>query len=68
MTTARRRKGVDFLDKQGLLDLDIDEETANKLLRASQLTGHDDRPVIEAERLLDLLSGAQPGRRLLTAS
>lgn len=47
---------MDFFDLDALLALDIDRDTAAALLAASPLTGHDDRPAIEAEHLPELLT------------
>lgn len=47
---------MDYLDYHALLALDIDADTARRLLAASPLTGHDGRPVIEAERLPELFA------------
>jgi hypothetical protein len=44
-----------FLDREALLNLDIDRELADRLLAASALTGHGGRRVVEGERLEDLL-------------
>jgi hypothetical protein len=44
----------DYLDRDALLDLDLDPSTVDKLLRATELSGHNG-PIIEAERLPDLL-------------
>jgi hypothetical protein len=46
----------DYLDRDALLALDLDPATVDRLLRDSPLTGHDGRPVVEAERLADLLA------------
>jgi hypothetical protein len=45
----------DYLDRDALLDFDIDPATVERLLRDSPLTGHGGRPVVEEERLDDLL-------------
>jgi hypothetical protein len=44
-----------YLDRDGLLALDIDPADVDRLLRNTPLTGHDGRPVVEAERLPELL-------------
>jgi hypothetical protein len=46
----------DYYDRDALLSLDLDAQTVDRLLSASPLTGHDGRPVIEAERLADLMT------------
>ncbi len=46
---------MDYLDYDALLSLGIDPDIARRLLTTSPLTGHDGRPVIEAERLNELL-------------
>jgi hypothetical protein len=46
----------DYLNLAGLLALDLDLDTADRLLTESPLSGHDGRPVVEAERLPDLLA------------
>jgi hypothetical protein len=45
----------DYIDRDGLLSLGLDEEEADALLAASPLTGNEGRRVIEAERLPELL-------------
>ena len=45
----------DYLDRAALLALAIDPAIVDRLLRDTPLSGHDGRPVIEAERLDDLL-------------
>jgi hypothetical protein len=47
---------VDYIDLDALLTLDIDRDTAAALLERLPLTGHDGRPVIEAERLPELIA------------
>jgi hypothetical protein len=58
----------DYLDRDGLLALGLDEADADRLLRDSPLTGHGARPVVEASRLPELLAmlrlasrGSEPG-------
>jgi hypothetical protein len=53
----------DYLDRSGLLSLGFDENDADHLLRLTCLTGHDNLPVVESERLAELLEmlGAQGG-------
>jgi hypothetical protein len=46
----------DYLDREQLLALDLDLDTVDRLLAASSLSGYDGRPVVEAERLADLLA------------
>jgi hypothetical protein len=46
----------DYLDRDALLALDLDEADVDRLLRGSLLTGHGGRPVVEAEHLDDLLA------------
>jgi hypothetical protein len=56
----------DYLDRVGLLALGLDEPVVDRLCRDTPLSGHDGRPVVEAERLPDLLAvpdtggGAEP--------
>jgi hypothetical protein len=45
----------DYLDREALLALDLPEATVDRLLRDTPLSGTDGRPVIEADRLDDLL-------------
>lgn len=45
----------DYLDKDDLLALEIDEADVDRLLRNTPLTGHGRRPVVEAERLHEIL-------------
>ena len=45
----------DYLDRDGLLALGPDEADVDRLLRDSPLTGHGARPVVESNRLEDLL-------------
>jgi hypothetical protein len=45
----------DYLDRDGLLALGLAQTTVDRLLRDSPMTGHDGRPVVEADRLSDLL-------------
>jgi len=45
----------DYLDRDDLLALDLDEATVDRLLRDTPLSGEGGRPVVEAERLEDLL-------------
>ena len=45
-----------YLDRLALLALDLDEAIVNRLLEPSPDSGHDGRPVIEADRLEDLLA------------
>ena len=50
----------DYLDRELLLALDIDAATAERLLRGTPYSGHDGRPVIEADGLPDLLAQIDP--------
>jgi hypothetical protein len=52
----------DYLDRDGLLALDLSEAEADALLAASALSGHDGRRVVEAERVPDLLEALREGR------
>jgi hypothetical protein len=45
----------DYLDREGLLALGLDEADVDQLLRDTPLSGHGGRPVVEADRLDDLL-------------
>lgn len=45
----------DYFDRHGLLSLGISEAEADALLTRSQATGNQGRPIIEADRLDDLL-------------
>jgi hypothetical protein len=45
----------DYLDRDGLLSLGLDEAEADALLSGSPLTGHDGRRVVEADRVSELL-------------
>jgi hypothetical protein len=47
---------VDYLERDALLSLGVDPDTTTALLAASSLSGHDGLPVLEAERLADLLN------------
>ena len=46
---------TDYLDRDALRALDIDEAAIDRLLRSTPLSGHDGRPVVEADRLDELL-------------
>jgi hypothetical protein len=46
---------MDYIDYDALISLDIDPDTARRLLAGSPLTGHDGRRVISAEELSDRL-------------
>jgi len=46
----------DYLDRDRLINLGIEEAEVDALLTASPLTGHDGRRVAEAERLPELLA------------
>lgn len=46
---------LDYLDRDALLALGVDEADVDRLLRETPLTGHGGRPVVEAERLSELL-------------
>jgi hypothetical protein len=46
----------DYLDRDGLLALGLDETDVDRLLRDTPLSGHGGRPVVEAERLHDLVA------------
>jgi hypothetical protein len=45
----------DYLDRDGLLDLDLDESVVDRLLAETPLKGNDGRPVVAAEQLDDLI-------------
>jgi hypothetical protein len=51
-----------YLDRTDLLNRGLDAEEADALLAASPLTGNDGRPVIEADRLDDLLKDLRQQR------
>jgi hypothetical protein len=53
----------DYLDRDALLALGIDEADADALLADSPLSGHDGRPVVEADRLDELLTALRQTRR-----
>jgi hypothetical protein len=44
----------DYLDRDGLLALGLAEANVDRLLCDTPLTGHDGRPVVEAERAEEL--------------
>jgi hypothetical protein len=46
----------DYLDRDGLLALGLDEPAVDRLLRDTPLSGHDGRPVVAAADLLALLN------------
>jgi hypothetical protein len=46
----------DYLDRNALTALGISDVDADSLLRDSPLTGHGGQPVVEAERLPELLA------------
>jgi hypothetical protein len=46
----------DYLDRDALLALGLTDPTVERLLRETPLSGHSGRPVIEAERLPELLA------------
>jgi hypothetical protein len=46
----------DYLDRDRLLALGLDEADVDRLLRDTPLTGHGGRPAVEADRLADLLA------------
>jgi hypothetical protein len=46
----------DYLDRAALEDMGIDAAAIGRLLRDTPLSGHDGRPVVEAERLDDLVA------------
>jgi hypothetical protein len=45
----------DYLDRDQLLALDVPEADVDRLLLDTALTGHGGQPVVEAERLPELL-------------
>jgi hypothetical protein len=45
----------DYLDRAALLALDLPESIVDRLLHDTPLSGTDGRPVIEADRLDDLI-------------
>jgi hypothetical protein len=45
----------DYLDRAGLLALGLDEAEVDRLLRQTPVNGNGGRPVVEAERLPELL-------------
>ena len=49
----------DYLDRLGLLRLDLDGIDADRLLQLTYLTGHDKHPVVESERLAESWSMKQ---------
>jgi hypothetical protein len=53
----------DYLDRGGLLTLDLDEPVVDRLLRDTPLRGHDGRPVVAAADLPDLLALLDTGGR-----
>ena len=56
-------KPADYLDRDGLLALGLDEAEVDRLLNDSPLTGPGGRSVIEASCLQDLLAMFDRGRR-----
>jgi hypothetical protein len=46
---------LDFLNRDHLLTLGLDPATVERLLHDSPLSGHDGRPVVEEDRLAELL-------------
>jgi hypothetical protein len=46
----------DYLDRNALMALGISDVVADRLMLGSPLTGHDGQPVVEAERLPELLA------------
>jgi hypothetical protein len=52
----------DFLDRDGLLALGLDEHVIDRLLRDTSHSGHDGRPVVDADRLPELLDMIQRAR------
>jgi hypothetical protein len=46
----------DYLDRDALRALSLAGPLVDRLLRDTPLSGHDGRPVVEAERLPDLLA------------
>ena len=44
-----------YLDRAGLLSLGLDPSTVDRLLRDTPLSGHDQRLIVAAEELEDLL-------------
>jgi hypothetical protein len=51
----------DYLDRRALRDLGVDPAVISRILRASPLTGHDRRKLVEADSLLDLLGMPENG-------
>jgi hypothetical protein len=49
----------DYLDRDDLLALDIDQAVVGRLLCGTLLTGNDGRPVVEAAQLVELLEMLQ---------
>ena len=47
--------GLDYLDRDQLLELGLDPADVDALLASSQLSGNDGRKVIEADRLEEYL-------------
>jgi len=52
----------DYLGRDDLLTLGLSEVEADALLADSPLTGHNGRPIIEAERLPELLEALRQRR------
>jgi hypothetical protein len=50
-----RKTPPDYLAAADLAALGLDAATIARLLRDTPLSGHDGKPVVEAERLADLL-------------
>jgi hypothetical protein len=46
-------KVPDYLGRADLLHLDLSKAATGRLLRGSPITGHDNQPVVEAERLTE---------------
>jgi hypothetical protein len=46
---------LEFLNRDHLLTLGLDPATVERLLRDSPLSGHGGRPIVEEDRLAELL-------------
>jgi hypothetical protein len=53
----------EYLGREDLVALGIELELVDCLLRATPLSGDDGRPVVEADRLRDLLAMLEPEGR-----
>jgi hypothetical protein len=45
-----------YMGRDDLLALDLDESVVDRLLRDTRHSGHDGRPVLDADRLDDLVA------------